>query len=148
MMMVMTQLQFLFPTFSWAVCMLYFQCSLQLCEMFYFPCSVGPCECFISHVHCGWVLALFPMFNGAVCMSGLEFGKSQRAVEKRAKWRKLVAKSSVVLQWPSWLRDRWVRWEFVLLLPAGAYEWTLVKKPSVSGIAEWLTISALKHYQT
>ena len=30
--------------------------------------------------------------------TGLEFGKSQRAVEKRAKWRKLVAKSSVVLQ--------------------------------------------------
>ena len=26
--------------------------------------------------------------------TGLEFGKSQRAVEKREKWRKLVAKSS------------------------------------------------------
>ena len=28
--------------------------------------------------------------------TGLEFGKSQRAVENREKWRKLVAKSSVV----------------------------------------------------
>ena len=37
--------------------------------------------------------------------TGLEFGKSQRAVENREKWRKLVAKSSVVPQRPSWLRD-------------------------------------------
>ena len=36
--------------------------------------------------------------------TGLEFGKSQRAVENREKWRKLVAKSSVV-QRPSRLRD-------------------------------------------
>ena len=36
---------------------------------------------------------------------GLEFGKSQRAVENREKWRKLVAKSSVVPQGPSRLRD-------------------------------------------
>ena len=36
--------------------------------------------------------------------TGLEFGKSQRAVENREKWRKLVAKSSVVPQRPSWLR--------------------------------------------
>ena len=28
--------------------------------------------------------------------TGLEFGRSQRAVEHREKWRKLVAKSSVV----------------------------------------------------
>ena len=28
--------------------------------------------------------------------TGLEFGKSQRAVENREKWRKLVPKSSVV----------------------------------------------------
>ena len=28
--------------------------------------------------------------------TGLEFGKSQRAVENREKWRNLVAKSSVV----------------------------------------------------
>ena len=32
---------------------------------------------------------------------GLEFGKSQRAVENRGKWRKLVAKSAVVPQLPS-----------------------------------------------
>ena len=38
--------------------------------------------------------------------TGLEFGRSQRAVENREKWRKLVAKSSVVPQRPSWLRDR------------------------------------------
>ena len=37
--------------------------------------------------------------------TGLEFGKSQRAVESREKWRKLVAKSSVVPQRPSRLRD-------------------------------------------
>ena len=34
----------------------------------------------------------------------LEFGKSQRAVENRVKWKKLVAKSSVVPQRPSWSR--------------------------------------------
>ena len=33
--------------------------------------------------------------------TGLEVGKSQRAVENREKWRKLVAKSSVVPQRPS-----------------------------------------------
>ena len=37
--------------------------------------------------------------------TGLEFGKSQRAVENREKWRKLIAKSSVVPQRPSRLRD-------------------------------------------
>ena len=37
---------------------------------------------------------------------GLEFGKSQRAVENREKWRKLDAKSSLVPQRPSRLRDR------------------------------------------
>ena len=36
----------------------------------------------------------------------LGFAMSQRAVENREKWRKLVAKSSVVLQRPSWLSDR------------------------------------------
>ena len=39
--------------------------------------------------------------------TGLEFGKSQRAVENRETWRKLVAKSSVVPQRPSRLRDWW-----------------------------------------
>ena len=38
--------------------------------------------------------------------TGLKFAKSQRAVENREKWRKLVAKSSVVPQRPSRLRDR------------------------------------------
>ena len=37
--------------------------------------------------------------------TGLEFGKSQRAVENREKWRKLVAKSSVVPQRPSQLSN-------------------------------------------
>ena len=37
--------------------------------------------------------------------TGLELGKSQRAMENREKWRKLVAKSSVVPQQPSRLRD-------------------------------------------
>ena len=40
--------------------------------------------------------------------TGLEFGKSQRAVENREKRRKLVAKLSVVPQRPSRLRDRCV----------------------------------------
>ena len=34
-----------------------------------------------------------------------EFEKSQRAVQNREKWRKLVVKSSVVPQRPSRLRD-------------------------------------------
>ena len=34
--------------------------------------------------------------------TGLEFAMSQRAVEKRENWRKLVTKSSVVPQRPSW----------------------------------------------
>ena len=38
--------------------------------------------------------------------TGLEFAKSQRAMENREKWRKLVAKSSVVPQRPSRFRDR------------------------------------------
>ena len=38
--------------------------------------------------------------------TGLEFAKSQRAVENREKWRKLVAKSSVVPKRSSRLRDR------------------------------------------
>ena len=35
----------------------------------------------------------------------LEFAKSKRAVENKEKWRKLVAKSSVVPRRPSRLRD-------------------------------------------
>ena len=37
--------------------------------------------------------------------TGLEFAKSQRAVENGGNWRKVVAKSSVVPQRPSRLRD-------------------------------------------
>ena len=42
--------------------------------------------------------------------TGLEFGKSQRAVENRGKWRKLVTKLPVVPQWPSQLQDWWWWW--------------------------------------
>ena len=38
--------------------------------------------------------------------TGLEFDKSQRAVENREKWRKLVAESSLVPQRPSWLNAK------------------------------------------
>ena len=37
--------------------------------------------------------------------TGLEFGKSQREVENREKWMKVVAKSYMVPQRPSWLKD-------------------------------------------
>ena len=37
--------------------------------------------------------------------TGLEFGKSQTAVENRRKWGKLIAKSALVPQRPSRLRD-------------------------------------------
>ena len=39
--------------------------------------------------------------------TGLEFDKSQTAVENREQWRKLIAKLSVVPHRPSRLRDRW-----------------------------------------
>ena len=39
--------------------------------------------------------------------TGVEFARSQRAVGNREKWRKLVAKSSVVPKRPSRLRDSW-----------------------------------------
>ena len=38
--------------------------------------------------------------------TGLEFAKSERAVENREKWRKLVVKLSVKPQQLSQLRDR------------------------------------------
>ena len=38
--------------------------------------------------------------------TGLEFAKSQRAVDNREKWRKLVTQSSVVPQRPLRLKDR------------------------------------------
>ena len=43
--------------------------------------------------------------------TSLEFTKSQRALENRIKWRRLVVKSSVVPQRLSWLRDKW-RWRW------------------------------------
>ena len=43
-------------------------------------------------------------------MDSLEFSKSQRAVENREKWMKLVVKSSVVPQRPSPLSDWWWWW--------------------------------------
>ena len=46
--------------------------------------------------------------------TGPEFAKSQRAVENREKWRKLVAKLSVAPQRPSRLRDRWWWWSIIL----------------------------------
>ena len=54
----------------------------------------------------------FSLVNAAVVcailesISGLEFAKSQRAVENWEKWRKVAVKSSVVPQRPSRLRDR------------------------------------------
>ena len=42
--------------------------------------------------------------------TGLEFGKSHKAEENRGKWRKLIAKSSVMSQRLSRLRDRWWWW--------------------------------------
>ena len=39
-------------------------------------------------------------------LTSLEFAKSQRAVENREKWRKLVVKSSVVPQRPPRFWDR------------------------------------------
>ena len=54
--------------------------------------------------------------------TGLEFAKSQRAVENREKWSKLVAKSSVVPQWPSWLRDRWWWWWWRLFLSLQTFQ--------------------------
>ena len=44
--------------------------------------------------------------DNTIGWTDLEFGKSQRAVENREKWRELVVKSSVVPQRPSQLRDR------------------------------------------
>ena len=67
----------------------------------------------------GWINNSFVLFVSLICLfvwgvgivftewTGLQFAKSQRAVETREKWRKLVVKSSVVPQRPSRLRDRW-----------------------------------------
>ena len=44
--------------------------------------------------------------NNITEWTSLEFAKSQRAVENREKWKKLVVKPSLVPQQPSPLRDR------------------------------------------
>ena len=44
--------------------------------------------------------------GGKTTSGNIQVAKSQRAVENREKWRKLVVKSSVVPQRPSRLRDR------------------------------------------
>ena len=56
--------------------------------------------------------------------TGLEFAKSQRAVENREKWRKLL---SVVPQRPSRLKDRWWWW----------WSWLHVKVTAVSNSFNW-----------
>ena len=45
--------------------------------------------------------------------TSLAFAMSQRAVKNRGKWRQLVAKSSMVPQRPSRLRDRWRWWRLL-----------------------------------
>ena len=65
--------------------------------------------------------------------TGLEFGKSQRAVENREKWRKLVAESSVVPQRPSRLRDWWWWW----------WWWAARRLPLT---ATWHDPSAVTHF--
>ena len=54
--------------------------------------------------------------------TGLQLAKSQRAVDNKEKWRKLVVKSSVVLQRPSRLRDWW-RWWWCLWVGGPLHEW-------------------------
>ena len=70
-----------------------------------FTCHLIPTTRRFSHAF--W--PTLPFLISAVTISS-EFGKSQRAVENREKWRKLVAKSSVVPKWPSLLRDWWWWW--------------------------------------
>ena len=87
--------------------------------------------------------------------TGLEFSKSQRAVENREKWRKLVVKSSVVPQRPSQLRDWWWWWWWWLWLASqlpksccgwGDCDWpTAIKKmfgwPSAAASVDWTNSS-------
>ena len=57
--------------------------------------------------------------------TGLEFAKSKRSVENGGKWKKLVAKSSVVPQRPARLRDRWWWWCLRFSLrPNRSRDWT------------------------
>ena len=54
--------------------------------------------------------------------TGLNFAKSQRAVENREKWRKLVVKLPVVPQRSSRLWDRWRRWRWRSASPLYTYQ--------------------------
>ena len=77
--------------------------------------------------------------------TGLEFAKSQRAVENREKWRKLVAKSSVVPQWPLHLRDRW---EMRDTLEQGQLKMNHKNNEAVDGICCWLCLLQVEHTMT
>ena len=63
--------------------------------------------------------------------TGLEFAKSQKAVESRGKWMKLSVKSSVVPQRPLCLRDRgWWRWSlhWQLCFPTHVCDFSLLSR--------------------
>ena len=66
--------------------------------------------------------------------TGLEFGKSQRAVENREKRRKLVAKSSVVPQRPSRLRNWWWWWWWWVVVNTRTLT---IRMLSSSGTVRW-----------
>ena len=111
------------PTIPWSclpnsssMCLVFFPLSLCLASWFWPDLMKG------RHVHTTAVCVSVP-WSGSLHVvrlpagswhirewTGLECAKSQRAVENREIWRKLVAKSSVVPQRPLWLRDRWWWW--------------------------------------
>ena len=101
-------------------------CSLCQCAVFVRLSSLSAC----SRYHCSLCHSLFfrCLFFVIICflvsfcslplsILSLEFRKSQRAVENRENWRKLVEKSSVVPQRPSCLRD-WCCWWHSLSVPS------------------------------
>ena len=59
--------------------------------------------------------------------TGLEFAKSQRAMENRETGRKLVAKSSVVPERPLRSRERWWWWWWWWWLPYAVDSWQMRK---------------------
>ena len=61
----------------------------------------------------------------------LEFSKSQRAEENKGKWRKLVVKSSVLLQRPLRLRDRWQWWWSTLKKASGIKDISETEKKNI-----------------
>ena len=81
-----------------------------------------------------------PVWN-FLSWTGLEFGRSQRAAENRENWRKLDAKSSVVTQRLSRLRDRW-RWCWWRYTNHRA----LTSEPNVNRIeAQWSLRPTIRH---